>query len=85
MPLMDGRTTRYVFFAGAACFLLLSLHVWAYAHSTPAVVLLLLAVATTFEGATNKRGMARATNRTVMILATVALLAAIAWAAAITP
>lgn len=76
-----GAITRYLFVAGAASFLLLGLYVYAYGQIAAAGVFLVLAAATAFEGATNKRGMPRATNRMVMGIAAAVLLAGLAWVA----
>jgi hypothetical protein len=78
---LSGATTRYLLFAGAASFLLLSLYVYAYGQITAAGAFLVLAAATAFEGATNKPGMPRATNRMVMGVTAAVLLGGLAWVA----
>lgn len=75
-----GAVARYVLFTASGLFVFAAVRLYAYDVAAGAIALLALASGTALEGATNKRGAARATNLTVLRLLVGLLVIALAWA-----
>jgi hypothetical protein len=76
----SGAVARYGLFSASGLFLFAAVWLWAYDVAGGALALLALAAVTALEGATNKRGGARATNLTVLTLLVGLLVIALVWA-----
>jgi hypothetical protein len=72
--------TRYGLFTASSFLLVAAVRLFAYDLAAGAVALLALASITALEGATNKRGEARATSRTALTLLVGLVVIALAWA-----
>lgn len=80
MRASSGAVARYGLFAASGLFLLAAVRLYAYDLAAGAVALLALAAVAALEGATNKRGGERATNRTVLTVLVGLVVIALVWA-----
>ena len=82
---LSGTATRRSLFAAASLFVLGGVQVAAYDRMTAAVVFLLAAAATAFEGATNRQAGPRATRGLVLLLVAILLATGLGWAFLVVP
>jgi hypothetical protein len=80
MRASSGAAARYGLFAASGLLLVAAVRLVAYDLAAGAVALFALASVAALEGATNKRGGARATNRTVLTLLVGLVVIALVWA-----